>query len=83
MKDAAVWQASAAYATMREALPKGGRSMVILRVRTRSQHNGKPAGHAVVPIAIDGPDAKGWVSVSLWDNNHHDKVRKMKLNTTT
>ena len=83
VKDAAVWQAPAAYAIMREALRRGGRDMAILRVRTRSQHKGKPAGHAVVPIAIDGPDDKGGVSISLWDNNTHDRVRKMKLNTTT
>ncbi|HEY5386517.1 MAG TPA: hypothetical protein VIL79_01305 [Thermoleophilia bacterium] len=83
VRNSVVWDAPRAYAIMREALKKGGRGMVILRVRTKSQHHGKPAGHAIVPAAIDGPDNKGWVTISVWDNNSHDKVRKMKLNTKT
>jgi hypothetical protein len=78
---AEVWGAKKSYEIIRAALKAGDRKVPVLRIHTESEHYGKPAGHAVVPVGIVGPDKNGKATIRIWDDNWAGQIRTVEIDT--
>ncbi len=75
--------AGGTYRFIRAALENEDKELPILIIRTDSEHDGGPAGHAILPVGIDDPDAQGLARILVWDPNHPGSLRWLQISTET